>query len=114
MRPCGTPANAPKAGRCPKPGGAETRAVGPIDFTQFVNELATLSGQAILPFFRTSICADDKSRGGLFDPVTEADRAGEVAMRQLIKRSFPTHGIVGEEFGSEQHEAEYVWVLDPI
>jgi len=88
--------------------------VGPIDFTQFVNELATLSGQAILPFFRTSICAGDKSRGGLFDPVTEADRAGEVAMRQLIKRSFPTHGIVGEEFGSEQHEAEYVWVLDPI
>ena len=65
MRPCGTPADAPKAGRCPKPGGAETRAMGPIDFTQFVNELATLSGQAILPFFRTAICADDKSRGGL-------------------------------------------------
>jgi histidinol phosphatase-like enzyme (inositol monophosphatase family) len=88
--------------------------MGPIDFSQFVNELATLSGQAILPFFRSSIATEDKSRGGVFDPVTEADRAGEVAMRQLIKRSFPTHGIVGEEFGPERADAEYVWVLDPI
>jgi histidinol phosphatase-like enzyme (inositol monophosphatase family) len=85
-----------------------------IDFAHFVNELATLSGQAILPFFRTVLAADDKSHGGVFDPVTEADRAGEVAMRHLIKRSFPTHGIVGEEFGSEDAEREYVWVLDPI
>ena len=85
-----------------------------IDFTQFVQELATLSGQAILPFFRTAIAADDKSRGGAFDPVTEADRAGEATMRQLIKRTFPTHGIVGEEFGTERADAEYVWVLDPI
>jgi histidinol phosphatase-like enzyme (inositol monophosphatase family) len=88
--------------------------MGLIDFSSFVNELATLSGQAILPFFRSSIAAEDKSRGGVFDPVTEADRAGEAAMRQLIKRSFPTHGIIGEEFGAEQEDADYVWVLDPI
>jgi myo-inositol-1(or 4)-monophosphatase len=88
--------------------------MGLIDFSSFVNELATLSGQAILPFFRSSIAAEDKSRGGVFDPVTEADRAGEAAMRQLIKRSFPTHGIIGEEFGAEQDDADYVWVLDPI
>jgi histidinol phosphatase-like enzyme (inositol monophosphatase family) len=86
----------------------------PIDFAQFVNELATLSGQAILPFFRSSFTINDKSCGGAFDPVTEADRAGEAAMRQLIKRNFPTHGVIGEEFGDEQTEAEYIWVLDPI
>ena len=85
-----------------------------IDFTQFVNELATQSGKAILPFFRTAIPAEDKSRGGAFDPVTEADRASESAMRHMIKRSFPTHGIIGEEFGEERADADYVWVLDPI
>jgi myo-inositol-1(or 4)-monophosphatase len=85
-----------------------------IDFSRFVDELADLSGQAILPFFRSSLHADDKSRGGVFDPVTEADRAGEAAMRHLIKRAFPTHGIIGEEFGAEAADAEYVWVLDPI
>ena len=88
--------------------------MGLIDFARFVDDLATVSGQAILPFFRSSLAADDKSRGGAFDPVTEADRAGEAAMRQLIKRSFPTHGILGEEFGAERDDAEYVWVLDPI
>jgi histidinol phosphatase-like enzyme (inositol monophosphatase family) len=85
-----------------------------IDFSRFVDELADLSGQAILPLFRSSLHADDKSRGGVFDPVTEADRAGEAAMRHLIKRAFPTHGIIGEEFGAEAADAEYVWVLDPI
>ena len=35
-------------------------------------------------------------------------------MRQLIRRTFPTHGIVGEEFGTDGGDAEYVWVLDPI
>jgi myo-inositol-1(or 4)-monophosphatase len=35
-------------------------------------------------------------------------------MRALIQQTFPSHGIVGEEFGSERADAEYVWVLDPI
>lgn len=88
--------------------------MGLVDFAHFVHELATVSGQAILPFFRSSLVATDKSSSGVFDPVTEADRAGEATMRQLIKRAFPTHGIVGEEFGAEREDAEYVWVLDPI
>jgi myo-inositol-1(or 4)-monophosphatase len=86
----------------------------PVDFSAFVDDLATRSGSAILPFFRTAIATRDKSLGGSFDPVTEADRAAEVAMRQLIKRSFPGHGIVGEEYGEENADAEFVWVLDPI
>ncbi|GGK39832.1 histidinol-phosphatase [Salinarimonas ramus] len=86
-----------------------------FDFASFVDDLATASGKAILPFFRTSLTASDKGgRGGVFDPVTEADKAGESAMRHLIKRAFPSHGIVGEEYGVEQADAEYVWVLDPI
>jgi myo-inositol-1(or 4)-monophosphatase len=85
-----------------------------IDFAAFVDELATVSGEAILPFFRTTLSVENKNAGGAFDPVTAADRAGELAMRALIRRYFPTHGIVGEEFGAERGEAEYVWLLDPI
>jgi myo-inositol-1(or 4)-monophosphatase len=84
-----------------------------IDFAAFVDELATVSGETILPFFRTSLAVDNKLQRG-FDPVTAADRAGEAAMRALIRRSFPEHGIVGEEYGDERADAEYVWVLDPI
>ncbi|MET0632871.1 MAG: histidinol-phosphatase [Xanthobacteraceae bacterium] len=85
-----------------------------IDFAAFVNELATVSGETILPFFRTALTIEDKGRGGSFDPVTAADHAAETAMRALIRRTFPDHGIVGEEYGQERADAEYVWVLDPI
>jgi myo-inositol-1(or 4)-monophosphatase len=85
-----------------------------IDFSAFVDELATVSGDTILPFFRTSLGVENKDQKGGFDPVTAADRAAEAAMRTLIKRDFPDHGIVGEEFGSERADAELVWVLDPI
>jgi myo-inositol-1(or 4)-monophosphatase len=85
-----------------------------IDFAAFVDQLATASGEAILPFFRTSLGVEDKGSPVGFDPVTAADRAAEAAMRALITRTFPEHGIVGEEYGIERTHAEYVWVLDPI
>ena len=85
-----------------------------IDFAAFVDELAAISGETILPFFRTALGVENKSASGDFDPVTEADRAAETAMRTLIKRTFPAHGILGEEFPAERPDAEYVWILDPI
>ena len=85
-----------------------------IDFAAFVERLAAVSGETILPFFRSSLGIDDKGPAGHFDPVTAADRAAEQAMRTLIRSSFPEHGIIGEEFGPERADAEYVWVLDPI
>src|SRR5476649_1004864 len=85
-----------------------------IDFSSFVNELAKISGETILPFFRTSLEIENKKPGGGFDPVTAADRAAEAKMRQTIRNAFPEHGILGEEYGAEQTSSEYVWVLDPI
>jgi len=84
-----------------------------IDFASFVDQLASVSGDTILPFFRTNLAIENKKAGG-FDPVTAADRAAENAMRALIRKQFPEHGILGEEYGSERTDAEYVWVLDPI
>ena len=86
-----------------------------IDFAAFVDRLATVSGETILPFFRTAMAVESKKRDdGSFDPVTAADRAAEAAMRTIIRDTFPEHGIVGEEYGDERADAEYVWVLDPI
>jgi myo-inositol-1(or 4)-monophosphatase len=84
-----------------------------IDFASFVDRLAAASGETILPFFRTALTVENKKPGG-FDPVTAADRAAEDIMRGLIRKNFPAHGILGEEYGSEHTDAEYVWVLDPI
>src|SRR5262249_37307169 len=94
--------------------GAGKLSMTAVVFGSFVEQLAAKSGEVILPFFRTSLSIDNKGGPGRFDPGTAADRAAEAAMRTLIREAFPAHGIVGEEYGSERPDAEYVWVLDPI
>ena len=85
-----------------------------LELSRFAAELATASGDVILPFFRSAFRVEDKSSDGTFDPVTEADHAAELVMRRRIEEVFPTHGIIGEEFGSVREDAEYAWVLDPV
>jgi inositol-phosphate phosphatase/L-galactose 1-phosphate phosphatase/histidinol-phosphatase len=80
-------------------------------FLALAIDLADRAGEAIRPYFRRPIAVDDKPD---LSPVTAADRAAEAAMRQLIAKRFPAHGIIGEEFGGEREEADFVWVLDPI
>jgi histidinol phosphatase-like enzyme (inositol monophosphatase family) len=80
----------------------------------FAHRLADLSGGVILPRFRMPQAMDDKSSGGAFDPVTEADRGAERVMREEISRHFPEHGIIGEEYGVHNPAADVCWTLDPI
>ena len=46
--------------------------------------------------------------------VTDTDKGIERALRQMIEKAYPSHGIVGEEYGDHNVSAEHVWVLDPI
>lgn len=79
----------------------------------FLLQLAEAAAAQTLPRFRTSYDIDNKYVTG-FDPVTEADRESERAIRALINEKFPGHGILGEEFGSENLDHSHVWVIDPI
>jgi myo-inositol-1(or 4)-monophosphatase len=79
----------------------------------FLNRLADAAAEVIMPHFRAGTAVSNKETDR-FDPVTAADRAAEQAMRGLINRHYPAHGIIGEEFGAENADAEFVWVLDPI
>ena len=56
----------------------------------------------------------NKSRDKNFDPVTKADRAFEKFIRSKIKKKFPTHEIIGEEFGHKKTKSDFTWVIDPI
>lgn len=78
----------------------------------FADTLADAARAAILPYFRATHTVE--SKGALFDPVTDADKAAERAMRALIEAEFPDHGILGEEYGETQGVSGYQWVLDPI
>jgi histidinol phosphatase-like enzyme (inositol monophosphatase family) len=73
--------------------------------------LADAARSILQNYYRKPIPVDAKSDAS---PVTQADRDAESAMRDILKRAAPDHGIVGEEFGSENADAEFVWVLDPL
>lgn len=81
------------------------------NFGSFFNDAADLAGQIVLKYFRRDIPVDDKQDKS---PVTQADREIEQKLRELIGKTFPDHGIIGEEYGRDNPEAEFVWVIDPI
>lgn len=81
-------------------------------YLDFTAELAEKSGDFIRPLFgRHDVEVELKSDQS---PVTIADRGAEQLLRELIRKKFPTHGIIGEEYGRHNENAEWVWVLDPI
>lgn len=83
----------------------------PAELLALAGQLADASAAAIRPLFRSAFAIDDKSDDS---PVTVADREAERVMRALINELRPQDGIIGEEFGSERADAEWVWVLDPV
>lgn len=82
------------------------------EFTEFIVTLAEKSGEVIKPYFaKAHLAVDIKEDKTL---VTQADREAEAVMRDLIRKAYPHHGLLGEEFGPENTSAEFVWTLDPI
>ena len=81
-------------------------------FTEFIHCLAAASGEVIRPFFANPDLEVESKADRT--PVTLADRRAEEIMRRMIRQEFPSHGIIGEEFGEEKGDSPYVWVLDPI
>jgi histidinol phosphatase-like enzyme (inositol monophosphatase family) len=83
-------------------------------YLEFAHVLADISGEAILPHFRKRLIIKNKARGSGFDPVTAADKAAERAIRKAVAEYFPSHGIIGEEYGVTVGEGRYSWLVDPI
>jgi histidinol phosphatase-like enzyme (inositol monophosphatase family) len=83
------------------------------ELDDFLLALNRAAAEAILPLFRGDHGLVNKLEQG-FDPVTEADKGAERAIRALIAERYPAHGVIGEEYGEDRPDAEFVWVLDPV
>ncbi|HTV71172.1 MAG TPA: histidinol-phosphatase [Rhizobiaceae bacterium] len=80
---------------------------------EFMRRIAAAAAAETLPRFRSEGAVTNKLSAG-FDPVTEADREAERAIRAVINAEFPDHGILGEEHGVEKADSRHQWVIDPI
>lgn len=85
------------------------------DLIRVAHRLADAARPETLRHFRRGIDSDDKDGSGRrFDPVTEADRASERAMRAILAAERPHDAILGEEYGQLAGTSGLTWVLDPI
>ncbi|HJQ83577.1 MAG TPA: histidinol-phosphatase [Candidatus Binatia bacterium] len=74
-------------------------------------DAAREGGRRTLAWFNAGATVEWKADG---TPVTRADREAEAAMRAVIGRAFPSHGILGEEDGESAGAAPYRWIIDPL
>lgn len=81
------------------------------DLLSVAMEAAYLGGRRTLSYFNTGIEVERKSD---LTPVTRADRECEQLIRQTIQRYYPTHSLIGEEWGESQGDPQYKWIVDPI
>lgn len=81
------------------------------ELKNFAKELANASGSLIKKYWRTNVNIETKPDES---PVTIVDKKSEELMREMIMKNYPAHGILGEEFGEHNPDAEYKWILDPI
>jgi histidinol phosphatase-like enzyme (inositol monophosphatase family) len=80
---------------------------------QTLLDAAEIAASKSLPRFRKPIAVDNKETEG-FDPVTEADRDAELAIRALLGERFPDHAIIGEEWDDKAGTGRFGWIIDPI
>ncbi len=84
------------------------------EYVALMEKLADQARDVILPWFRNPVLgAANKSEEG-FDPVTQADRAAEQAIRAILQEMRPDDGILGEEFAPKPSESGLTWIIDPI
>ena len=81
------------------------------EFVKFANLLADSASQTSMKYFRKKLEVDNKDDES---PVTIADKETEKIIRDEIRKNFPNHGILGEEYENENLESEFIWVIDPI
>ena len=83
-------------------------------YSRFIENLATKLTKFYYLKLDKPFKVSNKLKGKGYDPVTSADKAFEKFIRKEIKKKFPSHQVIGEEFGRKKSKSEYSWVIDPI
>jgi len=83
-------------------------------YANFLNTLAKDLSKFYYSKLNKTFKISNKLKGRGYDPVTTSDKAFEKFIRSKIKKKFPTHQVIGEEFGHKKSSSDYTWVIDPI
>ena len=85
-----------------------------MEFIDFIKEIALEAGKMTVEERRKLSDSDITAKETAKDIVTVADKRVEAYIVREIEKTFPDHGIFGEESGKSRPDADYCWVIDPI
>ena len=83
-------------------------------YSKFIESLAKKLTKFYYSKLNKPFKVSNKLKGRGYDPVTSADKAFEKFIRKEIKKKFPNHQVIGEEFGFKKTKSKYSWIIDPI
>ena len=83
-------------------------------YSKFIESLAKKLTKFYYSKLNKPFKVSNKLKGKGYDPVTSADKAFEKFIRKEIKKKFPNHQVIGEEFGFKKTKSKYSWIIDPI
>ncbi|MDB9831615.1 inositol monophosphatase [Candidatus Pelagibacter sp.] len=83
-------------------------------YANFLNTLAENLTKFYYSKLNKTFRISNKLKGKGYDPVTTSDKAFEKFIRIEIKKKFPNHQVIGEEFGHKKTSSDYTWIIDPI
>ena len=83
-------------------------------YSKFLENLARKLTQYYYSKLNKTFKVSNKIKGKGYDPVTSSDKAFEKFIRKEIKKKFPDHKVIGEEYGYKKTKSEYAWIIDPI
>ncbi len=83
-------------------------------YSKFLENLARKLTSFYYSKLNRTFKVSNKLKGRGYDPVTTSDKAFEKFIRNEIKKKFPNHQVIGEEFGYKKTKSEYTWIIDPI
>ena len=83
-------------------------------YANFLNKLANELTRFYYSKLNKPFKISNKLKGKGYDPVTTSDKAFEKFIRLKIKKKFPDHQVIGEEFGHKKSKSDFTWIIDPI
>ena len=83
-------------------------------YSKFIENLAKKLTKFYYLKLNKPFKVSNKLKGKGYDPVTSADKSFEKFIRNEIKKKFPNHQVIGEEFGHKKSKSDYCWIIDPI
>ena len=83
-------------------------------YSKFIENLAKKLTKFYYLKLNKPFKVSNKLKGNGYDPVTSADKAFEKFIRKEIKKRFPEHQVIGEEYGHKKSKSDFSWVIDPI